>query len=52
VRLTISTVAGRVGELPNLVAPRAMDAGMALMAARMPDSPAARAHVERGTRAG
>ena len=41
--LTISTVAGRVGEVLNLVAPRAMDAGMALMAARMPDSPR-RAH--------
>jgi NAD(P)-dependent dehydrogenase (short-subunit alcohol dehydrogenase family) len=45
--LTISTAAGRVGEVLNLLAPRAMDAGMALMAARMPDSPAARAHVER-----
>jgi NAD(P)-dependent dehydrogenase (short-subunit alcohol dehydrogenase family) len=45
--LTISTAAGRVGEVLNLIAPRAMDAGMALMAARMPDSPAARAHVER-----
>jgi len=44
--LTISTAAGRVGELLNLVAPRAMDAGMALMASRMPDSPAARAHVD------
>ena len=50
--LTISTVAGRVGEVLNLVAPRAMDAGMALMAARMPDSPAARAHVERESRTG
>ena len=44
--VTISTVAGRVGEVLNLVAPRLMDAGMGLMAARMPDSPAARAHVE------
>ena len=44
--ITISTVAGRVGEVLNLVAPRLMDAGMGLMAARMPDSPAARAHVE------
>ncbi len=44
--LTISTAAGRVGELLNLVAPRAMDAGMALMTSRMPDSPAARAHVD------
>lgn len=42
--LTISTVAGRVGEVLNLVAPRAMDAAMALMDARMPDSAAARAH--------
>jgi NAD(P)-dependent dehydrogenase (short-subunit alcohol dehydrogenase family) len=50
--LTISTVAGRIGELLNLVAPRAMDAGMALMGARMPDSPAARAHVEPGSRTG
>ncbi len=54
--LTISTVAGRVGELLNLLAPRAMDAGMAAMASRMPDSPAARAHAEgsagRETRAG
>ena len=48
--LTISTVAGRVGEVLNLIAPRAMDAGMALMAARMPDSPAAQAHVEPRTR--
>ncbi len=47
--LTISTAAGRVGELLNLVAPRAMDAGMAWMASRMPDSPAARAHVQRAT---
>jgi NAD(P)-dependent dehydrogenase (short-subunit alcohol dehydrogenase family) len=46
--LTISTLAGRLGEVLNLVAPRAMDAAMALMHARMPDSPAARAHVERG----
>ena len=37
--LTISTLAGRVGELLNLIAPRAMDAGMAAMASRMPDSP-------------
>ena len=44
--VTISTVAGRVGEVLNLVAPRLMDAGMGLVAARMPDSPAARAHVE------
>ena len=50
--LTISTVAGRVGELLNLIAPRAMDAGMAAMASRVPDSPAARAHTDREPRAG
>lgn len=50
--LTISTVAGRVGEVLNLLAPRAMDAGMALMASRMPDSRAARAHVQGEARAG
>jgi NAD(P)-dependent dehydrogenase (short-subunit alcohol dehydrogenase family) len=44
--LTISTAAGRVGEVLNLLAPRAMDAAMAVMNARMPDSPAARAHVK------
>ena len=44
--VTISTVAGRVGELLNLLAPRAMDAGLAAMASRMPDSPAARAHAQ------
>ncbi|GAB3656571.1 hypothetical protein GCM10027596_10930 [Nocardioides korecus] len=44
--LTVSTVAGRVGEVLNLVAPRAMDAVMAGLAARVPDSRAARAHVE------
>jgi NAD(P)-dependent dehydrogenase (short-subunit alcohol dehydrogenase family) len=44
--LTISTAAGRVGELLNLLAPRLMDAGMALVAARVPDSRAARAPVE------
>ena len=44
--LTVSTVAGRVGEVLNLVAPRAMDAAMAVMHARMPDSPAARAHLQ------
>jgi NAD(P)-dependent dehydrogenase (short-subunit alcohol dehydrogenase family) len=42
--VTISTVAGRVGEVLNLVAPRATDAAMAAMAKRMPDSRAARAH--------
>ncbi len=50
--LTISTVAGRVGELLNLIAPRAMDAGMAAMASRVPDSPAARAHTDGEPRAG
>lgn len=40
--LTVSTVAGRVGEVLNLVAPRAMDAAMAIVSARVPDSPAAR----------
>jgi NAD(P)-dependent dehydrogenase (short-subunit alcohol dehydrogenase family) len=49
--ITISTVAGRLGEVLNLVAPRLMDAGMGLMAVRMPDSPAARAHVDVPTRA-
>ena len=44
--VTISTAAGRVGEVLNLLAPRAMDAAMAVMDARMPDSPAARAHLE------
>jgi len=44
--LTISTVAGRVGEVLNLVAPRAMDAAMANMAARLPDSAAAKADVQ------
>ena len=50
--VTISTVAGRVGEVLNLVAPRLSDAAMGLMAARMPDSRAARAHVEGDSRAG
>jgi NAD(P)-dependent dehydrogenase (short-subunit alcohol dehydrogenase family) len=50
--ITISTVAGRVGEVLNLVAPRLMDAGMGLMAARMPDSRAARAHAEGDSRTG
>jgi NAD(P)-dependent dehydrogenase (short-subunit alcohol dehydrogenase family) len=51
--VTISTAAGRVGEVLNLLAPRLMDAGMGLMAARMPDSRAARAHHDDGrTRAG
>ena len=38
-------LAGRVGEVLNLLAPRLMDAAMAAMNARMPDSSAARAHV-------
>ena len=50
--VTISTVAGRVGEVLNLLAPRLSDAGMGLMAKRMPDSPAARAHVDGDSRAG
>ncbi len=49
--LTISTLAGRAGEVMNLLAPRAMDAALALMAARVPDSEAARSHVTRGSRA-
>ncbi len=48
--LTISTVAGRVGEVLNLVAPRAMDAALATMAARVPDSEAALGHVPRRSR--
>ena len=43
--ITISTLAGRVGEVLNLVAPRLTDAAMGLMAKRLPDSPAAKAHV-------
>jgi len=39
--VTISTVAGRVGEVLNLATPRLMDAAMAVMNARMPDSSAA-----------
>jgi NAD(P)-dependent dehydrogenase (short-subunit alcohol dehydrogenase family) len=50
--VTISTVAGRVGEVLNLVAPRLSDAAMGLMARRMPDSRAARAHVEGDRRTG
>ncbi|MET0839591.1 MAG: SDR family NAD(P)-dependent oxidoreductase [Marmoricola sp.] len=50
--VTISTAAGRVGEVLNLLAPRLMDAGMGLMAARMPDSRAARAHHEGSPRTG
>ena len=50
--VTISTVAGRVGEVLNVLAPRLSDAGMGLMAKRMPDSPAARAHVDGDSRAG
>jgi NAD(P)-dependent dehydrogenase (short-subunit alcohol dehydrogenase family) len=50
--ITISTAAGRVGEVLNLLVPRLSDAAMGLMAARMPDSPAARAHVDGDSRAG
>ena len=50
--ITISTAAGRIGEVLNLLAPRAMDAGMAQLAARIPDSRAARAHVRKRNRAG
>ena len=50
--ITISTVAGRIGEVLNLLAPRLSDAAMGLMAARMPDSPAARAHVVDDSQAG
>jgi NAD(P)-dependent dehydrogenase (short-subunit alcohol dehydrogenase family) len=39
--LTISTVAGNVAEVLNLVAPRAMDALSAVGSRRYPDSPAA-----------
>jgi NAD(P)-dependent dehydrogenase (short-subunit alcohol dehydrogenase family) len=44
--VTISTAAGRVGEVLNLLAPRLSDAAMALVDRRMPDSAAARAHVD------
>ena len=50
--VTISTLAGRVGEVLNLVAPRLTDAAMGLMAVRMPDSPAARAHLKGDSKAG
>jgi NAD(P)-dependent dehydrogenase (short-subunit alcohol dehydrogenase family) len=40
--LTISTTAGRIGEVLNLLAPRAMDAALAAVARRVPDSAAAR----------
>lgn len=40
--LTISTLAGNVGEVLNLLAPRAMDALSSLGSRRYPDSPAAR----------
>ncbi len=43
--VTISTAVGRAGEVVNLLAPRLSDAAMALMARRVPDSRAARAHV-------
>ncbi|MCW2762941.1 MAG: hypothetical protein JWR85_3142 [Marmoricola sp.] len=50
--VTISTAAGRIGEVLNLVAPRVMDAAMALMGARVPDSAAAKARSDRGDRTG
>lgn len=43
--VTISTVAGRLGEVLNLVAPRISDAAYAALQARMSDSPAAVAHL-------
>lgn len=45
--VTISTVAGRVGEVLNLLAPRLSDAAYAAVQARLPDSPAAVAHLRR-----
>lgn len=45
--LTVSTVAGRVGEVLNLLAPRVMDAAIAAVAVRMPDSDAARTSTRR-----
>lgn len=39
--VTISTLAGRVGEVLNLIAPRLSDAAHAAIDARVPDSPAA-----------
>ena len=43
--VTISTVTGRLGEVLNLVAPRLSDAAYAALQARLPDSPAAVAHL-------
>ena len=43
--LTIGTTVSNVGEVVNLIAPRAMDAVMAVMHRRMPDSRAARGEV-------
>ena len=45
--ITVSTVAGRVGEVLNLVAPRLSDLGWGLAAARVPDSAAARVGADR-----
>ncbi|ROR91510.1 SDR family NAD(P)-dependent oxidoreductase [Nocardioides aurantiacus] len=45
--VTVSTVAGRVGEVLNLVAPRLSDAGWGWAAARVPDSEAARVGADR-----
>jgi NAD(P)-dependent dehydrogenase (short-subunit alcohol dehydrogenase family) len=50
--VTISTLAGRVGEVLNLLAPRLMDAGMAVLNARMPDSRAARGRAKGDSRVG
>ncbi len=43
--LTVSTVAGNVAEVLNLVAPRASDALQWAISKRFPDSPAAARHV-------
>ena len=45
--VTVSTMVGRVGEVVNLVAPRLSDAAMAIVAARVPDSEAARVGADR-----
>lgn len=44
--LWVSTALGRAGEVANLVAPRLMDAVMSALDSRLPDSAAARAHVD------
>ena len=45
--VTVSTLAGRVGEVLNLVAPRLSDAGWGWAASRVPDSEAARLGADR-----